>query len=60
MAKILSKTLKKEIEKRLEIYSIDELLTDCRTILKQLRKYPEANRFQIKYYSKFWNLLSEY
>lgn len=54
------KTIRKELELKLEVYSVDELIKDCKYILKELRLYQEENKWQIKYYEKFWLLLSEY
>jgi hypothetical protein len=54
------KTVRKEIEAKLEVYSIDELIIECKRVLKDLRQYPNDNKFQINYYTKFWSLLSEY
>ena len=58
--KIHKSTVRKDIEGKLEIYSIYELIKDCKEALKELMKYEEENRFQIKYYKTFWNLLIEY
>jgi hypothetical protein len=54
------KTIRQHLELKLEVYSIDELIVDCRRLLKELREYPTDNKWQIKYYEKFWLLLSEY
>lgn len=54
------KTVRKELELKLEVYSVDELIKECKYILKELRLYQEENEWQIKYYEKFWLLLSEY
>ena len=54
------KTIRKELEWQLEVYSADELIVDCRRVLKDLKQYPTDNKWQIKYYEKFWNLLIEY
>ena len=54
------RTIRQHLELKLEVYSVDELLVSCREVLKVLRQYPTSNKWQIKYYEKFWNLLSEY
>jgi len=54
------KTIRQHLEMKLEVYSVDELIVDCRRVLKDLRQYPTDNKWQIKYYEKFWKLLSEY
>ncbi len=54
------KTVRKDIELKLEVYSVDELIVDCKRILNELKRYPIDNKQQIVYYTKFWNLLSEY
>jgi len=54
------KTIRKELEHKLEVYSVDELIVDCRRVLQDLKQYPADNKWQIKYYEKFWILLSEY
>ena len=54
------KTIRKELERKLEVYSVDELIVDCRRVLQDLKLYPTDNKWQIKYYEKFWILLSEY
>lgn len=33
---------------------------ECKSVLKTLRGYPKENKWQIRYYEKFWLLLSEY
>ena len=58
--KIHKSTVRKDIESKLEIYSIDELIKDCKKSIKELMKYENENKFQIKYYKLFWNLLVEY
>ena len=58
--KIYKSTVRKDIENKLEIYSIDEIIVACRIVLKDLKKYGDENEFQIKYYTMFWNLLIEY
>ena len=58
--KIYKSTVRKDIEHKLEIYSIDEIIVSCRQVLKELKKYGNENEFQIKYYTMFWNLLIEY
>ena len=55
-----TKTIRKEIEKRLEVYSIEEVLIDCKIVLRDLRKYPTDNVNQIRYYERYWSLLNEY
>ena len=54
------KTIRLHLEMKLEVYSVDELIVDCRRVLKELRQYPTDNKWQITYYEKFWKLLSEY
>jgi hypothetical protein len=54
------KTIRQHLELKLEVYSIDELIVDCRRVLRDLKQYPSDNKWQIKYYEKFWLLLSEY
>ena len=54
------RTIRQHLELKLEVYSVDELIVSCREVLKVLRQYPTRNKWQIKYYEKFWNLLSEY
>lgn len=58
--KIHKSTVRKDIEHKLEIYSIDEIIVSCRQVLKELRKYGNENKYQLKYYKIFWQLLSEY
>ena len=58
--KVDESTVRKDIEKKLEIYSIDEIIVACREVIKDLKKYGNENEFQIKYYTMFWNLLIEY
>jgi hypothetical protein len=55
-----SSTIRKEIESKLEVYSINELLIECKKVLTDLRTYQKENKWQIKYYEKYWLLLSEY
>jgi len=54
------KTIRQHLELKLKVYSIDELIVDCRRVLRDLKQYPSDNKWQIKYYEKFWILLSEY
>jgi hypothetical protein len=54
------KTIRQHLELKLEVYSIDELIVDCRRVLQELREYPSHNSYQIKYYERFWLLLSKY
>ena len=54
------KTIRQHLEMKLEVYSVDELIVECRIVLKDLKQYPIDNKWQIKYYEKFWKLLSEY
>jgi hypothetical protein len=54
------KTIRQHLELKLKVYSIDELIVDCRRVLRDLKQYPSDNKWQIKYYEKFWLLLSEY
>jgi tRNA A22 N-methylase len=54
------RTIRKELERKLEVYSVDELIVDCRRVLQELREYPSHNSYQIKYYERFWLLLSKY
>ena len=49
-----------ELEQKLEIYSVDEIIKDCRNVIKELSIYPAENKWQINYYKKMWNLLLEY
>lgn len=58
--KIHTKSLRKEIEAKLDVYTIQELITECRCVIVSLRDYPEDNKWQLSYYKKFWNLLLEY
>ena len=58
--KIHKSTVRKDIEHKLEIYSIDEIIVSCRQVLKELKKYGNENKYQLKYYKIFWQLLSEY
>ena len=58
--KIYKSTVRKDIENKLEIYSIDEIIVSCRQVLKELKKYGNENKYQLKYYKIFWQLLSEY
>ena len=58
--KIHKSTVCKDIENKLEVYSIGEIIDDCRVILKELKKYGNENDYQLKYYKIFWQLLSEY
>mgnify|MGYP003584257943 FL=1 len=48
--KIHKSTVRKDIENKLEIYSIDEIIVSCRQVLKELKKYGNESKFQIKYY----------
>ena len=57
--KIHKSTVRKDIEHKLEIYSIDEIIVSCRQVLKELKKYGNENKYQLKYYKIFWQLLSE-
>ena len=57
---IHTKTIKREIERKLEVYSVDELIFECKKVLQDLRQFETENKFQIAYYSKMWELLSEY
>ena len=59
-SKIHLSRVRQDLEFKLEVYSADELIVDCRRVLKDLKQYPTDNKWQIKYYEKFWNLLSEY
>lgn len=54
------KTIRKELEAKLEAYSIEEIQKECKSVLKTLREFPKENKWQIRYYEKFWLLLSEY
>ena len=54
------KTIRKELEAKLEVYSVDEIQKECKSVLNDLRKYPKENKWQIRYYEKIWLLLSEY
>ena len=58
--KIHKSTVRKDIENKLEVYSIDEIIVSCRAVLKELRKYGNETKYQLKYYKIFWQLLSEY
>ena len=58
--KIHKSTVRKDIEKKLEIYSIDEITVACREVIKDLKKYGDEYKFQIEYYTVLWNLLIEY
>ena len=58
--KVHKSTVRKDIEHKLEIYSIDEIIVSCRQVLKELKKYGNENKYQLKYYKIFWQLLSEY
>ena len=53
-------TIRKEIILKLEVYSVNELLSECKRVLIDLRQYPKENKHQIKYYERFWLLLSEF
>jgi hypothetical protein len=55
-----TRTVRKHLEQKLEIYSVDEMVTECRKVLKDLRKYPNDNKWQIRYYEILWKLLNEY
>jgi len=55
-----TRTVRKHLEQKLEIYSVDEMVTECRKVLKDLRKYPNDNKCQIRYYEILWKLLNEY
>ena len=59
-SKIHLSRVRKELEYKLEVYSVDELIVDCRRVLKDLKQYPNDNKWEIKFYEKFWELLSEY
>ena len=58
--KIHKSTVCKDIENKLEVYSIDEIIVACREVLKDLKKYGDEFEFPIQYYTMFWNLLIEY
>lgn len=58
--KIHYSTVRKELENWLEIYSVEQVQKDCKKNLQRFRENPDANKWQINYYSKFWELLSEY
>ena len=60
MKKIHSNTIRKHLEQKLELYSIEELIKECRKVLRDLMIYPAENKWQILYYKKMWNLLLEY
>jgi hypothetical protein len=60
MERIHNSTVRKDIERHLEIYSWMELVNSCRRNLADLIRYPEENKWQIKYYEKYWKLLNEY
>ena len=53
-------TIRKHLEQKLEVYSVEELQTECKKVLKDLKQYPQDNKWQIRYYNIFWELLSEY
>jgi hypothetical protein len=53
-------TIKKHLEEKLEVYSVEEIQIECKKILKELKEFPQDNKWQIKYYNIFWQLLSEY
>lgn len=57
---VQTRTVRKHLEQKLEIYSVDEMTTECRKVLKDLRTYPDDNKWQIRYYEIFWKLLNEY
>ena len=57
---VQTRTVRKHLEQKLEIYSVDEMITECRKVLKDLRTYPDDNKWQIRYCEIFWKLLSEY
>ena len=59
-SKIHLSRVRQDLELKLEVYSADELIVDCRRVLTELRKYPTDNKWQINYYEKFWYLLSKY
>lgn len=60
MTKIHLKSVRKDLENRLEVYSVLEVSEDCKRVLKELNEYPESNKWELNYYKKFWLLLSEY
>lgn len=60
MERIHNSTVRKDIERHLEIYSWMELIDSCKANLVELREYPKENAWQIKYYEKYWMLLNEY
>ena len=53
-------TIRKELEQWLEVYSVEEIIVDCRQKLKVLKADPDNCRWSIRYYEKLWILLSEY
>lgn len=57
---IQKRTVRKELELKLEVYSPTELIAETYLILRDLKAYPNENKFQIKYYTILWNLLLEY
>lgn len=54
------KTVRKELEQKLEVYSVEELIHKTKKVLSDLRVYPIENKWQINYYTIFWKLLLEY
>jgi hypothetical protein len=53
-------TIRKHLEQKLEVYSVDELQKECKKVLRELKEFPQDNKWQIRYYTIFWELLSEY
>jgi hypothetical protein len=60
MERIHKSTVRKDINRHLKTYPWIELVVSCRDNLTELKAYPEENRYQIKYYEKYWKLLNEY
>jgi hypothetical protein len=53
-------TIRKEIALMLTEFSYNDIVSECKVVLTDLRQYPKENKYQIKYYERFWLLLSEF
>lgn len=60
LMRVTNKFVHAHIRKELNVLPIETLLSVTHNIIKDLKLYPLENRNQIKYYTKFWNLLIEY
>jgi hypothetical protein len=52
-------TMRKKVKEALKKETFQSLQFQCRLVLKELRQFPKQNKNQIRYYEKYWMLLSE-